>query len=84
MIINLSFIGNVKEKPKSVDRLMKFISKDSNFSRDLLCSQRSIYGAARLKRKKIKENFNVFLSIFRGFFRPVESINCYRRVKLFN
>jgi hypothetical protein len=57
MIINLSFIGNVKEKPKSVDRLMKFISKDSNFSRDLLCSQRSIYGAARLKRKKKKRKF---------------------------
>jgi hypothetical protein len=64
MIINLSFIGNVKEKPKSVDRLMKFISKDSNFSRDLLCSQRSIYGAARLKRKKKKKKILTFFCLF--------------------
>lgn len=82
-MINLSFIGNVKEKPKSVDRLMKFISKDSNFSRDLLCSQRSIYGAARLKRKK--KNILTFVCLFFvDFFCPVESINYYRRVELFD
>jgi hypothetical protein len=57
MIINLSFIGNVKEKPKSVDRLMKFISKDSNFSRDLFMFSTVNIRCGQIEKKKKKRKF---------------------------